>query len=63
MLGWVETKPVMEMDPRIVAEETDKILLNRFADPTEIAKVAVFLASEDASYINSSIIRVDGGKK
>ena len=60
-LGWVNTDSVLEMDPRIKEEEQKKILLNRFANPEEIAKIALFLASADASYINNSIIRVDGG--
>jgi len=35
--------------------------LERYGKPEDVAKAAVFLASEDAEYITGSILRVDGG--
>lgn len=61
--GWVLTDMNQELDSEFIKEECESILENRFADPSEIAKVVVFLASDDASYINNEVIRVDGGWK
>lgn len=36
---------------------------SRLADPDEIAKLATFLASDQSSFINGQIIRIDGGNK
>ena len=35
--------------------------LRRGAQPEELAKVALFLASDDASYVNGQAVAVDGG--
>jgi NAD(P)-dependent dehydrogenase (short-subunit alcohol dehydrogenase family) len=36
--------------------------LGRLGEPDEVAKVAVFLASEDASYLTGQTIYPDGGR-
>jgi NAD(P)-dependent dehydrogenase (short-subunit alcohol dehydrogenase family) len=43
------------------ADLTAQIPLGRVGDPREIGKVAVFLASEDASFVNGVELFVDGG--
>ena len=39
----------------------DKVPLKRLGMPAEIAATYAFLASDDAAYINGTVISVDGG--
>lgn len=59
--GWVNTDMNKDLPKDLVDEETKKIYLNRFAEPTEIANLVAFLASDECSYINGEIIKIDGG--
>jgi NAD(P)-dependent dehydrogenase (short-subunit alcohol dehydrogenase family) len=35
--------------------------LGRYGRPSEVAAAALFLATDDASYVNGELLRVDGG--
>ena len=59
--GWVDTEMNKDLSEDYVKEEIERILVRRFGRPEEIAKVVTFLASDDASFINSTVIKVDGG--
>lgn len=61
--GWTKTDMNKDLSKEQITKEEEKILLKRFAQPQEIAKVITFLSSDDANYINSQIINVDGGEK
>lgn len=59
--GFVETDMNQQIAEDYVESMLQQIALGRIAKPEEIARVAVFLASDDSSYITGQIIRVDGG--
>lgn len=61
--GWIDTPMNKDLDESFKQKEIDKILLRRFASPKEIAALVYFLSTDEASYINDSIIKIDGGRK
>lgn len=59
--GWINTEMNQDLPIKLIKEETDKIYLKRFAEPAEVASLVCFLASDDCSYINGEVIKIDGG--
>lgn len=49
-------------DPAVRHTAMSRTPMGRAGDPSEIASVAAFLASDDASYITGETINVDGGR-
>jgi glucose 1-dehydrogenase len=48
-------------DPKVLEEQVQSIPFKRAAQPEEIARLAVFLASSDADYVTGSSYVMDGG--
>jgi 3-oxoacyl-[acyl-carrier protein] reductase len=59
--GFIETDMTAALPEAQQAEYKRNIPANRFATPTEVAKVVAWLASDDAAYISGAVIPVDGG--
>ena len=60
--GVIETEMVREhMSPALREKILARFPLGRFATPEEVASVALFLASDAASFITGETIAVDGG--
>ncbi len=59
--GYVATEMVMAMRPDVIDHITNEVPVGRLGEPWEVARVAVFLASKDSSYITGADMYINGG--
>lgn len=62
--GFIGTENELDgYDEEFLKEEQEKIMVNRYGKPEEVAYLVKFLISDEANFINNTIIRIDGGQK
>jgi 3-oxoacyl-[acyl-carrier protein] reductase len=59
--GTIRTTVVSRMPPDELARYAAKPLLGRIGEPLDVANAALFLASDEASYVTGEILAVTGG--
>lgn len=61
--GFIGTENELDgYDEDFLKQECEKILVKRYGKPEEVAHLVRFLISDEADYINNTIIRIDGGQ-
>ncbi|MBC8174562.1 MAG: 3-oxoacyl-ACP reductase FabG [Candidatus Marinimicrobia bacterium] len=59
--GFIQTDMLAHIPEDIMTKLANKVPLKRMGTPEDIAAAYVFLASDDANYINGTVLSVDGG--
>jgi len=60
--GFIATESELDgVDEEFIKLESEKVLLKRAGNESDVANLVSFLVSEKASYINNEVIRIDGG--
>ncbi len=59
--GFIATDMTKGMPENVIQMMVEKIPLRRMGQPEEVANAYLWLASEEASYVNGAVISVDGG--
>ncbi|MEH7118767.1 3-oxoacyl-[acyl-carrier-protein] reductase [Neobacillus vireti] len=59
--GFIETGMTAAVPEKVLNYMKDKTPLKKIGKPEDIAAAYLFLASEDAKYINATVLSVDGG--
>ncbi len=59
--GMTQTELLSDMTEEVINESVQGSHMKRVGNPSEIAMVALFLASDMSSYVTGQVLRVDGG--
>ena len=59
--GFIKTEMTAKLSDELRESMLKMIPLARFGEPTDVADLALFLASEDSRYITGEVIKLDGG--
>lgn len=59
--GFIATEMVKKMPAEVLKSMEEKVPVKRLGLPEEIASAYLFLASDDAAYVNGAVLSVDGG--
>jgi len=60
--GIIKTPMTAAMKPEILAQRIAEVPMGRAGEPSEVASVALFLASELSSYMTGTVLEVSGGR-
>lgn len=59
--GFTRTRMVAKMPQEVLDKMIEKVPVGRLGEPADISHACLFLASEEAGYINGTVLSVDGG--
>jgi len=59
--GFIQTAMTEELSESIRESIAGRIPMNRLGTPDDVAKLILFLCSDDSSYITGQVVNVDGG--
>jgi 3-oxoacyl-[acyl-carrier protein] reductase len=59
--GFIESKMTEVLSEDVRQKMLDAIPLKRFGQPADVAKIVVFLASDESTYVTGQVINVSGG--
>ena len=61
--GYADTEMIQSVPEKILNHIIDSNPMHRLAKPEEIANAALFLASDESSYVNGHVLAVNGGAR